>query len=126
MTFPEILSYICNCAEQIFAICPMFPSVGSSEKGQGDVANTYGDDRLTLVNTVHLERPPGEFFEVHQVRTIVDSRFRQFLEAIKRGQVGIWNTCGGKDLPWATSCTSRGPVTVSPGCMDPPAQANLQ
>jgi len=66
----------------------MFPSVGSSEKGQGDVANTYGDERLTLVNTIHLECPPGEFFEVHQVRTIVDSRFRQFLEAAESYKKG--------------------------------------
>ena len=36
-------------------------AVGTYEEGQGDVENVNRDGGLTLVDTVHLERPPGNF-----------------------------------------------------------------
>jgi hypothetical protein len=37
-----------------------FRAVGTYE-GQGNVMNVHGAKELTLVDTVHLERPPGNF-----------------------------------------------------------------
>ncbi len=36
-------------------------AVGTYEEGQGGVEDVNGDGGLTLVDTVHLERPPGNF-----------------------------------------------------------------